>query len=173
MWTRKRLLAAVVLTVGGLGSVFAGAAWAPPIGGGTEATFAHVRLSIDGVEVAVFKRCLGLGSKNEVMTHQTSTETGAPGVALLPGRYSAGNIVCERGVSSDLVLSAWRDAVADEDMAAARKNGAFVLYDSTGTPVVRWNAVNMWPAELTYHFEGTAGREVVTFVSESTKRVSP
>lgn len=172
MWTKKRVLAAVGLTVGGLGSVFAGAAWAPPAGDLSGVSFSHVRLSVDGVEVATFSRCLGLGSKHEVVAHQSGTESGTSGVSLIPGRYTAGTTVCERGMSSDLTLSAWRDLVST-DTAAARKNGTFTLYDSAGAPVVRWNTTRMWPSELTHHFDAARGREVITFVSESTTRVAP
>lgn len=171
-WTRKRVLAAAGLSLAGLSSVFAGAAWAPP-GDTTPTTFSGVTLSVDGVEVARFSRCLGLGTKTEVIKHDVADSTGTMRTALQPGRSEAGKIVCERGLSADLTLAAWRDLVVSGDAAAARKDGAFVIHDSVGAPVARWNTRGMWPAELTNYFSASTGREVVTFVSESTSRVAP
>ena len=172
MWTRKRVLAAGALSIGGLGSVFAGAAWAPP-SETTPTTFGGMTLSVDGVEMARFTRCLGLGTKTEVVRYQFADQTGSQQVSLQPGKSEAGRIVCERGLSSNLSLTAWRDIVVQGDAAAARKNATFVLHDSTGAAVARWNATNMWPSELTNYFSSSTGREVVTFVSERTARVAP
>ena len=172
MWTRKRVLVAGALSIGGLGSVFAGAAWAPP-SETTPTSFSGMTLSIDGVETARFTRCLGLGTKTEVVKYQSGDEAGTQQVRSLPGKSEPGRIVCERGLTSNLTLSAWRDIVVQGDTAAARKNAAFVLHDSMGAAVARWNATNMWPSELTNYFSGTTGREVVTFVSDSTTRVAP
>lgn len=172
MWTKKRVLAAGALSLGGLGSVFAGAAWAPP-GDTTPTTFSGMTLSVDGVEMARFTRCLGLGTKTEVVKYEFVDKTGRKGVSLQPGNSEPGRIVCERGLSSDLTLAAWRDVVLQGDAAAARKNATFVLYNSVGAPAARWNATNMWPSELTNYFSSSTGREVVTFVSETTTRVAP
>ncbi len=171
MWTRKRVLAAGALSIGGLGSVFAGAAWAPP--DTTPTTFGGMTLSVDGVEVVRFTRCLGLGTKTEVIEYRSGDENGVQQVSSLPGDSKPGLIVCERGLSSDLTLASWRDIVVQGDTAVARKNATFVVHDSAGAPVARWNAVNIWPSELTNYFAASTGREVVTFVSETTTRVAP
>lgn len=171
-WTSKRVLAAAALSVAGLGSVFAGAAWAPPGDTGTP-TFNSVTLSVDGIEVARFSRCLGLGTKTAVIEYKYADAAGREQVALQAGQSKAGSIVCERGLSSDLTLAAWREVVVQGDMTAARKNATFVIYSDMGAPVLRWNAVNMWPSELTNYFSASTGREVVTFVSEKTTRVAP
>lgn len=171
MWTRKRVLAAGALSIGGLGSVFAGAAWAPPET--TPTTFSGMTLTVDGVEVARFTRCLGLGTKTEVTQITFADEAGRQRVSYQPGTSAPGRIVCERGLSSDITLAAWRDLVVQGDIAAARKNATFVVHDSMGAAAARWNAVNMWPSELTNYFASATGREVVTFVSETTTRVAP
>lgn len=169
MWTKKRVLAAAALSTGGLGSVFAGAAWAPP-GETASPSFSMVALSVDGVEVVRFSRCLGLGTKTDVLKFESGA---GGGVAMQPGRSEPGKIVCERGLNSDLNLAAWRDLVVEGNITAARKNGSFVIYDTVGAPVARWNAGAMWPSELTNYFSGSTGREVVTFVSDRTTRVAP
>lgn len=170
-WTRKRVLAAAGLSVAGLASVFAGAAWAPPTDTASP-TFGGVTLSVDGAEVARFSRCLGLGTKTEVVKFQSGDAGGGSSVSMLPGRSEAGKIVCERGLSADLTLAGWRDMVVSGD-TAARKNAAFVIHDSVGAPVARWHVVNAWPSELTNYFSASTGREVVTFVGDATARVAP
>lgn len=171
-WTRKRVLAAAALSIAGLSSVFAGAAWAPP-GDTGSTTFSGVTLSVGGVEVGRFSRCLGLGTRTDVIKFDAAGPDGTARTAMQPGRSEAGKIVCERGLNADLTLAAWRNLVVDGDIAGARKDAVFVLHDSVGAPAARWNARNMWPSELTNYFSGSTGREVVTFVSDSTTRVAP
>lgn len=173
MWNRRRVFAAAGLTLAGLTTVLAGAAFAPLGSGDSSTSFAGMRITIDGVEGAVFTRCLGLGTETAVVQQNVAAPNGTTRTVLTPGNSTAGRIVCERGVTSDLTLSAWRDAVISGDMTAARKNVTFQLFDATGQTVGRWNVQNAWPSELTHHFSGTTGREIVTFVAESTTRVAP
>lgn len=168
----RRAFAAAGMTVAALGTVYAGAAWAPP-GDTATSTSTRFGITVDGVEAAVFSRCLGLGNKSEVVAYEFIDRDGTKGTALQPGATKAGSIVCERGVTSSLTLSDWREQVVSGQTAGARKNVTFSLYNDVGAVAAKWNAKNVWPSEITYYFGSGGGREVVTFVSESTTRVAP
>lgn len=152
-------------------TVFAGAAWAPP-GPDPDVGFtvARTELVVDGTAIAVFSRCIGLGSETAVNLYRD----GAGGAARrLPGETTPDGMVCERALSADLTLATWRDSV-EAGTPSARKDLSVVMYDAAGAAVLRWNLQDAWPSHLTNDFdESGAGREIVTFVSDHTQRVAP
>ena len=117
--------------------------------GGT-LTISTVRLEITGLPATTFVNCSSLGTSTEVVEiKSTDTKTGAQTITKVPGATKANDIYCVRQFSSDTTFAAWRKQVEDGNIASARRNGAVVLLDDTGTEVARFNFTNGWPAYLT------------------------
>ena len=166
---RKILVAVAVLGVPLLGLVAVPTLVEAAIPGPPQPV-THASLTIDGIELARFSRCVGLGSESEVINSATSGEEVI--LKRLPGPTS-GRTVCERAITRNIELAAWRELVVLGDIAAARKSASITMYGATGEPQFRWHLSNAWPSGLTYLFgDDGMGREVVTFTAEIVQRVS-
>jgi phage tail-like protein len=165
----RRALGIVAVATTASVTVLAGAAWAPSSTGPTT-TVASAHLVVDGVELATFSRCVGLGSTTEVVEFRSGT---GGGTQLIPGDTTSDGMVCERGLTSSMVLASWREAV-EGGTVSATKDATITMYDATGAPVLRWFLDGAWPSQLTNYFdEAGVGREIVTFESSHTQRVAP
>ena len=163
----RKVAVATAVAVGAMSTVWAGWAWAPSSVEST--TVAAMSMEIDGIGTVMFTRCLGLGSASAVIEHAIqfgeTIET-----ELSPGRTTYDRIVCERGFTADTTLAQWRDEVVSAG-PSFQKSSVFRLFDSTFAPIATWNAYATWPSELTNHFEGSSGREVVVFVADLVERI--
>lgn len=132
---------------------------------------ARVALTIDGYDLAIFERCIGLGSESEV---DTSPTQGDEEVILrrLPGD-TTGRTVCEGPLTNSMELAAWREAVVLGDLAAAVKDVSVVMYRADGEPQFRWHLENAWPSGLTHMFEDGTGSQIVTLTYDNVQRVAP
>ena len=166
---RKALVAAAVLGIPLLGIVAVPALVEAAISDPQPVT--RVSLTLDGYELASFSRCIGLGSESEVESAPAAAGDEETILRRLPGPTS-GRTVCERALTRNIELAAWRDAVVLGDIAAARKSVSITMFDAAGEPQFRWHLENAWPAGLTNIFENGVGREVVTFAYEFVQRVS-
>jgi phage tail-like protein len=130
---RKILVAAAVLGLPLLGLVAAPTLVGAVISEPEPVTL--VSLTIDGHELGRFSRCVGLGSESEVIN---STTGGEEEVILkrLPGPTS-GRTVCERAITRNIELAAWRELVVLGDIAAARKSVSITMYSAKGEPQFR------------------------------------
>lgn len=104
----------------------------------------NIRVEIEGVAVAGFTECTGLGSETEVVAWR---EGGDHRVRLLPGLTSYPRLVLKRGITLDRSLWDWYQSVVDGRVQ--RRRGSIVLVDATRAEVARWNFVDAWPAKWT------------------------
>jgi phage tail-like protein len=104
-------------------------------------------LELDGVEVARFTGCSGLGATIQVVEHQTVSPDGRIHVLKRPGRVSYDDITLKRGLSDDKALTDWFQTILDGKVSDSRKNGSIVIYDYTGTETDRWNFEHAWPSK--------------------------
>jgi phage tail-like protein len=102
-------------------------------------------LEVDGVQLATFQTCSGLGSTSEVVENKTVAPDGTTVIHKVPGTLKWSNLVLERGLDQSAKLWNWRQQVVDGQVGAARKNGSVVAISQAGTPVVRWEFVAGWP----------------------------
>lgn len=133
-------------------------------------------LDIDGIEIAYFTECSGLGSENQVIEHKVVDKKGKELVQKIPGRISWQDITLKRGVTAEMKIWEWRDQVEKGTMKDARRNGAVVMYDRNYEEVARWNFVNAWPSKVTGPSLDAGstdiGVEEITIVHEGLDRVS-
>ena len=102
----------------------------------------NVRVEIDGIPVAGFVECSGLGSETEVEAYR---EVGDDRVRLLPGRTTYSRIILKRGITLDRSLWDWRQTVVEGRID--RRSGSVILLDGERNEVARWNFVEAWPAK--------------------------
>ena len=153
----------------GLLALLVPALMAPAAGGG-DGPF-QFGIERNGQSVGFFQTCRGLGSTNEVIEVR---EGGDPNlVRKVPGRLSAGNVTCTRGITASSELGAWRALVEQGKIADARSSASVILYDATLAPIAQWTLVNAWPSELLALGTAAAAVESVTLVSEGVQRVGP
>lgn len=100
-------------------------------------------VEIDGIATSAFSECSGLDSETAVIEYRTGDMRLH---AKLPGLTRFSNIRLSRGITQDLSLYQWRQAVIDGK--PDRRNGNVVLLDDDATPVLRWRWRNGWPCKL-------------------------
>lgn len=105
-------------------------------------------LEVKGVLTGFFTECSGLGSENEIVTHNIVGESGKEMVRKIPGRLKWGDITMKRGVTSNMDFWDWRKMVEDGDVAKARKDGSIIMYSQEGTEIARWNFERGWPSKI-------------------------
>jgi phage tail-like protein len=102
----------------------------------------NFRVELDGIPVAHFMECLGLGSETEVIKYR---EGGDPHVRLIPGLTTYSPITLKRGLVVDRSLWEWRKRVADG--LVDRRNGSVTLLTADGKEVARWTFQDGWPSK--------------------------
>lgn len=132
-------------------------------------TAARVSLVIDEVEIASFSELAEISSTTQHVNPLTGLRLVQPNV------FS--NIVLRRGLTSDTELWDWYESGTDRIGVPRGKNGAVVLHDRAGTPILRFHFENAWPSKIEVG-ELQAGPsvaliETVTLTCESIRRVAP
>ena len=102
-------------------------------------------LEIEGVEMARFTECGGLGWETEVIEYKDALKTGKVMTRKRPGQTKYGDITLKRGLSADRMLNDWHKTVMDGKVE--RKNGSVVIYDLAGSELDRWNFERAWPSK--------------------------
>lgn len=97
-------------------------------------------IELDGISVGSFRSMSGLSSKQDVIEYKLSGDTS---VRRKPGRVTFGNIILEKGFTSDRTLADWRQAIVDGK--DERKTGAIVFMNADGSEAVRYNFFRAWP----------------------------
>jgi len=108
----------------------------------------HFAVDLGGVITGYFTECSGLGSENEVITQNATSENGQEVVFQVPGRLKWENIVLKRGITSSMDFWDWRKKVEEGDWESARKGGSIIMYDSKLVAQARWNFERAWPSKI-------------------------
>lgn len=102
-------------------------------------------LEIDSALIAPISEVSGLGLGQDVIELKQNTSDGKYLVRKLPGRPKAGEVTVTRAVTDDNSFENWIAQSRSGDPAAARKNGAVIIYDLTGRVVRRYELTGMLP----------------------------
>jgi phage tail-like protein len=105
-------------------------------------------LEFEGLVVGAFRECTGIGSESEVVEYRESGTQGEFVVHKVPGRLKWNNITLKRGITDAIDVWKWRKLVEDGAVDQARKNGAIVMFNETGSEIARWHLFNAWPSKL-------------------------
>src|SRR5215210_5598607 len=101
-----------------------------------------------GAVQGVFKSLENIGSENELAEYKASGPSGEQVVKYQPGLLKWNPVTLKQGVTKDMYFWEWRRMVEEGDMEKARKNGAFVMHNTKGEPVARWEFVAGWPRSI-------------------------
>lgn len=133
-------------------------------------------LELEGAAAGYFTECSGIGSEHEIVEHKVVDKQGHEIVRKIPGRLKWQDITLKRGITSDLQLWAWRDAVVLGKVGEARKNITITMLDREYNPVSMWHFSNAWPSKVTgpslKSDSNEFGVEEVTLVHEGMYRES-
>ena len=114
----------------------------------TSALALRFDVTIDGVSVASFSGCAGLGAQYETVEWKEGGDNGT--VVRLPGRLTYNTIRLTRAVDSDSgALAAWFSA---QHQSPSRKSAVIKLYDgnfNNKTPIAKWTLEGAWPVQYT------------------------
>lgn len=134
-------------------------------------------LEIEGKLSGFFATVSGIGSQSEVIENKISNpETGETIIQKIPGRLAWTDVVLRRGVTSNVDVWDWRQAVVQGKIEDARTNCSIVAYNQGNEEIARWNFENAWPSRVTGP-EMDAGSQMymieeITIVHEGMERVS-
>lgn len=98
-------------------------------------------VEIDGMTVAGFSECSGLGAETAVIEYREGSDKG--GVRKLPGLTKFTNVTLKRGLSTSRELWQWHRTVASGRVE--RRACLIVVLDNERTPVARYHLENAWP----------------------------
>ncbi len=110
-------------------------------------TATHFSISIDGTEIASFRELVGITSEVEPIEYLQATGKEVI-FKKLPGKTKPPTVTLKRSLSGGMALWTWHEAVRQGKIAAARKDCALVMYDTSWTAVARYHLVNAWPSKL-------------------------
>ena len=133
-------------------------------------------LELEGAVAGYFTECSGIGSEHEIVEHKVVDKQGHEIVRKIPGRLKWQDITLKRGITSDLGIWKWREAVVKGTMSDARKPVTITMLTRDYQPVAIWNFTNAWPSKVSGpSFKSDSnefGVEEVTIVHEGIERVS-
>jgi phage tail-like protein len=134
-------------------------------------------LEIEGKLSGFFTNANGIGSETEVIDSKiTNPETGETIVQKIPGRLTWTEVTLKRGVTSNLDIWDWRQAVVQGKIDDARTNCSVIAYSQDNTPIARWEFTDAWPSKVTGPDMDSGSQdymvEEVTIVHEGMERVS-
>ncbi len=125
-------------------------------------------ITVDGYEIASFSELAGI---------TTEAEPSVPASNQLPGLRQRPTIALKRGLTGDMALWAWHEAVVVGPMNAARKSSELVMFGSDGKSVARFHLENAWPSKLEIGSLKSGAidalYETVTFQCDRASRVAP
>jgi phage tail-like protein len=96
----------------------------------------------------VFKSLENLGSENELTEYKASGPNGEQVVKYQPGLLKWNAVTLKQGITDDMYFWKWREMVELGNMEEARKNGAFVMHNTKGEAVARWEFIAAWPRSI-------------------------
>ena len=132
-------------------------------------TVARASLIMDDIEIASFSNVDELTSSMTVPKLPSGTGEQLPAE---PKRKPM-RIVLERPVTRGMEMAAWYESTAEGQTDAFRHNATLILYDGSGTPVLKFYLQNAWPAEYHIEQQGTQVVERVRLTAESFHRMPP
>ena len=94
----------------------------------------------------------------EVIEYREGNEV-APRARKLPGLTKYSNVTLKRGVTGNLELFEWWQAIVDGQLL--RRKVVITLLDEQRQPVQRWVLRDAWPAKLDYSTLNALANEVV------------
>lgn len=131
----------------------------------------NFRVEIDGISIANFSECSGLGTRVDVIEYR---EGGSSAIRKLPGLRKVGDIVLKRGVTGSSELQDWHKRVLNGQ--TDRRNGSIILLDDALQEVVRWNFFQAFPSRWEGpHLKGEGtdvAIETLTLACEGLERVT-
>jgi len=135
----------------------------------------HFALEVQDQIAGYFTECSGIGSENEIITHNVVSAKGVEVVLKIPGRLKWGDITLKRGITSSMDLWEWRKLVEDGDVEGARRDGSIVMFDQHLKEKARWNFMQAWPSKISGPTPKAEGNEItleeITIVHEYITRV--
>jgi len=108
----------------------------------------NFEVKIEGKLSGFFTECSGLGSETEVTEHKIVGQGDREAVRKVPGRLKWGDITLKRGITANMDMWTWRQAVVEGKVGAARSNGSVIMYDQAGTAVAQWDFSAGWPSKI-------------------------
>lgn len=108
----------------------------------------HFALDVQGEIAGYFTEVSGIGSETEVIEQKVVNEKGVETVLKIPGRLKWGDITLKRGITQDLEIWNWRDAVVKGKVADARAPITITVFSRDYTPVAVWHFANAWPSKV-------------------------
>jgi phage tail-like protein len=105
-------------------------------------------LEFDGIVIKQIQEISGLKMEQDVIEMKSNTNDGKYMIKKLPGRPKAGEVTLTRGLTADNGFEKWVHQSHFGQMANARKGGAIIVYDYTGSPIKRYKLQNAWPKSL-------------------------
>jgi phage tail-like protein len=167
VFSKVSYVALALLTAAVLASVAAGAS-KPAAEPNDALTAARFSLTIDGVEIAAFSELAGITSEVEAPAAESTLKK-------LPGKRTPPTVTLKRGMTKNVELWAWHEAVLAGGPAAA-KDATLVMYDTNGKPVARYHLEHAWPSKLEIGaLKAGAGEvlyETVTITAENIQRLA-
>jgi phage tail-like protein len=104
-------------------------------------------LELDGVEVAFFTACSGIGLEYDVVKFKQTN--GAKVIEVKrPGRPKYSEVVLKRGFTPNKKLYEWFDEVVESAKPTPYKTASIVIFDRDAKEVARFNMEKFWPSKL-------------------------
>jgi phage tail-like protein len=100
-------------------------------------------VEIDGLTIAGFSECSGLGAETTVIEYREGSDKG--GVRKLPGLTRFTNVTLKRGLSTSRELWQWHRSVVAGTVE--RRTCRIVVLDEAHAPVARYHLENAWPVK--------------------------
>ena len=134
-------------------------------------------LEIEGKLSGFFTSVGGIGSESEIVEHKiVSPDTGETIIQKIPGRLAWTDVSLKRGVTSNIDVWDWRQAVVEGKVDDARTNCSIIAYNQSNEEIARWNLDQAWPSRVTGPDMDAGSTEYMveemTIVHEGMSRVS-
>jgi phage tail-like protein len=103
-------------------------------------------LELGGVSLGFFRRVVGIESQTEIIEVKQSGPDGRMVIRKLPGATKWADITLERRLDATRALWDWRNEVVEGNFDQARRDGAVVALDESGSEIARWSFTSGWPS---------------------------
>jgi phage tail-like protein len=132
-------------------------------------------VELNGVDAAQFKEAAGFESTTEAIFYKESNE-GKIVYRKTAGLQEWADVTLKSAISSSMAFWEWRQQVINGQMDEARRECSIVMYDPTGTEVVRYNLTDAWISQWKGPDldadDSSVALEEVTIVHTGLERVS-